>query len=109
LQPLGLRFAVLAPASGMKRGYVLFVDGAEVGPTAAAEIATRADAALCANPQYAYARQLGQLAAVEVRRCINPLAAWRQAHMARGMRLGDIKPPVLSPQGGWEQRFQAAP
>jgi hypothetical protein len=84
----------------------LFVDADEVIESAAANCAARVDAALCANPQYAYARKLGQLVPVEVRRCLRPLRTWQHNCVGRGMRLGDIKAPMLSPQRGWEQRFQ---
>jgi hypothetical protein len=104
LRPLGLQFSLLAPGAG--RGYVLFVDGDEVTIIGARDCAARADAALCANPQYAYARKLGQLVHVEISRCTQPLQSWRREHLARGMRLGDIKPPALSPRNDWEQYFE---
>ena len=53
-----------------------------------------ADAALCANPQYAYARALGQFAPL----ASNAAAARRGARPprhARGGRIGDLKPPAL--------------
>lgn len=63
------------------------------------------DAALGANPQYAYARRLGQL---------GPLALWPvaglqerlvAAQLARGVRLADVKPLALLPAArlaeGW--------
>jgi hypothetical protein len=48
---------------------------------------------LCANPQYAYARRLGQLAPLR----LMPLDrnAWIHEQLARGTRLGDIKPLAL--------------
>jgi hypothetical protein len=106
LAPLGLRFALLAPA--VRRGYALFVDIAEVPASAVRDYAARTDVALCANPQYAYARTLGQLAPVEIRRCVRPQETWQRDAVGRGMRLGDIKPPALSPRHGWEQQFQFA-
>jgi len=109
LAPLGLRFALLAPELNARRAYVLFVDACEVPDSGTADYAMRADTALCANPQYAYARRLGQLAAVDVRRCVRPLQTWQRDAVERGMRLGDIKPPMLSPHSGWEQRFQVVP
>lgn len=98
LQPLGVRFAVVAPAGAQDR-YLLYLDAAEASVERAAALAARAEAALCRNPQYAYARQLGQLAALEPRRCTRPLDSWLGAGMARGQRLGDIKPPALAPAG----------
>ncbi len=104
LRPLGLRFSLLAPDVG--RGYVLFVDCDEVANSCTEDYVTRADAALCANPQYAYARKHGQLARVEIRHCTQPLQSWRREHLARGMRLGDIKPPAFSPRNDWERCFE---
>jgi hypothetical protein len=106
LRPLGLCFALLAPASDGRRGYLLFVDAADLPAAAAAQTAARADTALCTNPQYAYARKLGQLAALEIRRCVRPLETWQRKCVARGLRLGDIKPPALSSDDGWAQRLQ---
>lgn len=103
---LGLRFALLAPLDSFRRGYALLVDADELRAADAEAVAARVDEALCRNPQYAYSRKLGQLARLEVRRCVRPLETWREAALQRGMRLGDIKPPALSPELGWEQRFQ---
>lgn len=93
LRPLQLKFALLLP---LERGYALVVDGDEVAPRRAPVLARCADEALCANPQYAYARKLGQLRALQVRRCVAPLARWQTHALAQGRRLGDLKPPVLS-------------
>jgi hypothetical protein len=98
LQPLGLRFAMVAPADA---GYVLLVDAAEVAPERARALAATAEAGLCRNPQYAYARRLQQLKKIEVLRRERPLDAWLQAGLARGQRLGDIKPPALCTERGW--------
>ena len=103
---LGLRFALLAPLDVPRRGYALLVDADELEAADTEAVAARVDEALCRNPQYAYSRRLGQLARLEVRRCTRPLETWRDAALERGMRLGDIKPPALSPEPGWEQRFQ---
>jgi hypothetical protein len=61
----------------------------------ATDIARRADHALAANPQYALARGLGQLAPLALERRERPLQAWLDRGLRRGQRLGDIKPPVL--------------
>lgn len=96
LAPLGLRFALLSPAAAAQAGYELTVDAEEVGAAACAALTDRAERALAANPQYAYARRLGQLAPIAVVRRARPMEAWLQGRLARGQRLGDIKPPVLS-------------
>jgi len=50
---------------------------------------------LRANPQYAYARALGQLGPVAPRAVAGLLDRYTRAQARRGCRLGDIKPPVL--------------
>jgi hypothetical protein len=95
LAPLGLRFALLAPRENGHAGYALIVDAQEVVAGEAPRIAARVEAALSANPQYAYARGLGQLAPLALERRERPLDAWLQRGLRRGQRLGDIKPPAL--------------
>ena len=97
LQPLGLRFAMLAPGEA---GYLLVVDADEVTPERAASLAG-VERALWRNPQYAYARRLGQLGELQVVRRERPLDAWLRAGLARGQRLGDIKPPALCTRREW--------
>jgi hypothetical protein len=106
IAPLALRFAMLAPAG--EPGYLLFVDADEVAPEKSEALARSTESALSANPQYAYARTLGQLAPLGVRRCIRPLETWLTWGLDRGQRLGDIKPPALSPEPAWQLRFEAA-
>lgn len=96
LAPLGLTFALLAPGRGGKPGYALVVDAAEVPRERAAALLERAERALAANPQYEYARALGQLAPLELQRREQPLEAWIGERLRRGQRLGDIKPPALA-------------
>jgi len=105
---LRLRFALVAPAAVPRRGYSLFVDAAEVDRESVATIGGTVEQALCRNPQYAYARRLGQLAPLEVRRCVRPLETWLRAGLERGQRLSVVKPPVLSAEHGWASRFQGA-
>lgn len=90
----GLKFALLV-AEPQRPGYVLVVDAQEVPPTMGDSIAGRIEDGLCANPQYAYARRLGQLRSVSVRRAREPMAAWLQRGLRRGQCLGNIKLPSL--------------
>lgn len=108
LAPLRLRFALVAPAAAPRRGYSLFVDAAEVGGAGVAAVEISAEQALCRNPQYAYARRLGQLAPLEVRRCVRPLETWLRAGLERGQRLSVVKPPALSAEQGWASQFLGA-
>jgi hypothetical protein len=52
---------------------------------------------LCENPQYAYARRLGQLARLRLTR--GSWDTYAAAQMARGARLGDVKPLALWTEG----------
>jgi hypothetical protein len=80
----GFRF--LAPDSN---GYVLVT---ETGvPVNIESVETR----LCENPQYAYARKLGQLRPLRLTQLRNLYDRYTQSQIARGARLGDIKPAVL--------------
>lgn len=106
LAPLRLRFALVAPSAAPRRGYSLFVDAAEVGCDGVTVVENSVEQAFCRSPQYAYARRLGQLAPLELRRCVRPLETWLRAGLERGQRLSVVKPPVLSAEHGWARRFQ---
>jgi hypothetical protein len=62
---------------------------------------------LQANPQYAYARKLGQLASLHL--LVRPLALSivERAMVERGARLGDIKPVALRTEPFWLSLFEA--
>lgn len=91
----GLR---LVPQASPKPHYRLWLDDS-LPDTAAAELASRLDHALRANPQWAYARDLGQLGALVPQR-VPQLAARLQAQaLAMGQRLGDAKPAMLGRLG----------
>lgn len=97
-------FAMLAPETVETRSqYVLFLSAQEEPPTALGELLEQA---LRANPQYAWAVSLGQLAPVTVER-VDPRATERYLDRMRerGARLGDIKPTALSPLDGWRDTF----
>lgn len=80
-------FAVLAPRMEAA-GYTLYIDRADNGG--------RVETLLAGNPHYAWARKIGQLAALRIRTLPVSSAgrylAWRES---RGMRIGDAKIPVL--------------
>lgn len=84
-------------------GFVLLVPTLEPQPhyvcyTQHPELVERLDAALRASHHYDYARRLGQLGPLRGVR-VGPDAAERYlaVRLARGQRLGDIKPAVLAP------------
>jgi hypothetical protein len=57
------------------------------------------------NPQYLYARRLGQLGPVQPRLIPEPLKRYVQSALGHGQRLGNVKPPVLRVETDWEQRL----
>jgi hypothetical protein len=85
--------ACLVPHAAARPFYELLVEtetDAALRPAAA-----RVEARLSTNPQYAYARALGQLGPMAARAVPNLLALYTHAEMQRGRRLADIKPPTL--------------
>jgi GH3 auxin-responsive promoter len=59
------------------------------------DLAASVEQSLRVNPQYAYARALGQLGPVMPRAVERLLDRYMQAEAGRGRRLADIKPPLL--------------
>ncbi len=89
-------FAILFPCFTDRSGYRLVLDESQYGEVEARRLAVQLDQRLSRNPQYAYARQIGQLAAVSA---VRVAAAWDryvQHECKRQRRLGDIKPSVLN-------------
>ncbi len=98
------RFALLAPdrtAEGI--AYTLFV--ATDGPTDS-DLAARLERALRFNPQYAWCVDLGQLRPSRMAR-VGPgaMSAFIDTCVARGQRLGDVKPVSLSAASGWRDHL----
>ena len=88
-------FCLLAP-EGL--GYTLY--------TTAAVMPDALDAALCESYHYRYCRDLGQLRQADVMRITGDAhRAYLDRLTADGMRLGDIKPAVLSKKSGWKPWF----
>jgi hypothetical protein len=92
-------FAMLVPEMAAP-GYVLICAQAP-GEARMAALET----ALCANPQYAYARKLGQLAPLRVLAHPRAFPILEQVMLARGTRLGDVKPLALRSETGWPTLF----
>ena len=89
----GLMTLVASPRPPV--GYLLLVDAADSSPTLATTLAQRLDRELMANPQYAYARKLGQLAPLIPCRAPMLIDRYIRDRLEQGSSLGDIKPPVL--------------
>jgi hypothetical protein len=73
--------------------YRLLVDTRD--PARLACACAQAEAGLSANPQYAYARAIGQLGSLTVRAAPGLAERVIAAALARGRRAGDVKPAVL--------------
>ncbi len=87
--------AFIVPRAEPRPHYALYVDAALGSAADAAILADRLDAALRANPQYAYARNLGQLGHIAAHRLPDAFAAYRENASAEGRAIGTVKPPVL--------------
>ena len=106
----GLRgFAMLAQDSPRERRYVLLLDAGEYDELAATGAVLHVEDRLHLNPHYAYARRLGQLAPLAAVRVRDPLAGMVALGLARGRRLGDIKPLALEPSADWLDHYAIVP
>ncbi len=101
------RFWMLAPVrSQTPPCYVLYLQSDSPAPSA-----TRPafEAALEENFHYAYARRLGQLGPLQlflIDPASDPEADYLKACVARGQRMGDIKPHCLDRHDGWSGVFR---
>ena len=95
------RFAMLAPertSAGV--AYTLFV---ETDANLPANLSAALERALRCNPHYAWCVDIGQLRPSRVV-AVGPNAdrAYVDSCVARGQRLGDVKPVSLHREGGWQ-------
>jgi len=98
LERLNIRaeFAMVAPSVDR---YVLFIKSE--GPVENPDMVFRD------NFHYDYCRKLGQLKQMRIFRLTgNPEKEYLDECVRCGQKLGDIKPPVLSINGGWENIFR---
>lgn len=98
------RFAMLAPDLAQDPpGYTLYIESANNLP---ATLRDTLEQKLHRGYHYALCRRLGQLRPADVCRVRGPaFDVYSEALVARGMRLGDIKPTALSRYGDWSDRF----
>ena len=78
-------------------GYVLLID------TAAGADVQHVEERLCANPQYAFARRIGQLKSLRLVEVARLFDRYVEIQLERGVRLGDIKPLALRGERSWLQ------
>ena len=96
-------FHLLVPCIKTKPHYVLVLDIDSDNPIE--NLKTVIEDKLAKNPQYAYARCIGQLDKLTLCLVHHPLAAYTQRVMQNGARLGDIKLPALRPETDWLATF----
>ncbi len=103
--------AMLAPAAGDRPHYRLLLDttGTPSAPGRPAGVAGRLDALLSRNPQYAYARSLGQLGPVQADVMPGLVARWTAVRLAAGQSIGDIKLATLAGPGDLDRLRGTAP
>jgi len=92
-------FKMLVPTSAGD-GYMLVVDRSMSGLTVEA-----IERRLMHNPQYAYARKLGQLKPLELLQVVAPWSRYERFQSQQGVRLGDIKPVALRGERHWVNLF----
>ncbi|BAO43125.1 GH3 family acyl-acid amido synthetase [Thiolapillus brandeum] len=93
-------FALLLPWGDVRPCYVCISDQPEDH-----EVETR----LRRNPQYDYARRLGQLGPLQWRTLPDALDRYQAWCLARGQRLGDIKPLALLPDDAFLHYLEGHP
>jgi hypothetical protein len=84
--------ACLVPRPEATPFYELLV---QAEPGVVVSMGNRIEKRLCDNPQYAYARAIGQLGPLRPRGVTELLDRMMTAQAQRGRRLADIKPPAL--------------
>jgi hypothetical protein len=87
-------FQMLVPAAAGD-GYVLAADAAAGADVQAVE------QRLCRNPQYAFARRIGQLRPVRLVEMPGLYDRYVDVQVKRGIRMGDVKPLALRSERSW--------
>ena len=100
-------FGFLVPIAKPRPAYLLMLDEAIVNTGQQQYVASIADGKLMDNPQYRYAREIGQLPQIEPHRIADPLGTYKNICMQSGQRLGDIKPAALA-STEWGEQFGKA-
>lgn len=96
-------FRLLIPVLADQPYYTLVLD--EEMKQDAQALVQELETGLMRNPQYAYARRIGQLAPLSVMQASKPLDAYIQRCMNKGARMGDVKLTALRPETDWLDTF----
>jgi hypothetical protein len=96
-------FRMLVPVRTPGSGYALVVD--DQYQHASTALISIVEARLFKNPQYAYARRIGQLGELSLYKAAHPLAKYVGRLVAAGARLGDLKVTALRAETDWLETF----
>jgi len=100
-------FTMLAPDDTDHFHYCLFLElPAALLP---GDLTAQLDTALRENFHYDYCRRLGQLGAARIVQVRRGAEIYVQACLARGQKLGDIKPAILQKTTGWRVWYEDYP
>ena len=88
-------YVVVVPVSSSNPHYKIYIDGPPLGDDAQRVLAREIDAELCANPQYAYARQIGQLRDLRLQFVCDLYGHIKRFKMSDGVSLAGLKPASL--------------
>jgi hypothetical protein len=99
-----LEFALLVPELSPHPRYRLLLEG-PIDDQTVARIGGELDRLLTANPQYRYARELGQLGEVVAQRVKQGWTIYQAERIRRGQKAGDLKPTQLDPELGWAEVY----
>ena len=98
---------MLVPFPAPQAGYLLLTESqVETEAELPIEKLHRLEAALCRNPQYAYARSIDQLRAIARRSLPGLSARYTEFAVSRGRRLGDVKIPALCTDPEWRKEIE---
>ena len=96
-------FRMLVPTNRPRPGYTLIVDRQYAHN--ASTLVDKVDARLSGNPQYEYARRVGQLDKLSLYEATRPLEAYIDRFASGGARLGDLKVTALRAEMDWLETF----
>jgi len=97
-------FALLAPLPGTPATYCLFIES-DLSDAAIASVRDEVEAYLRTGHHYRYARSLGQLGPMQVRRVRDGHRTFHNTLVAIGQKAGDIKPTGLDSRTLWAEAF----
>lgn len=96
-------FRMLVPVHTPKTRYTLVVDRKDQHESSA--LIDLVETRLCRNPQYAYARRMGQLGELSLCEASQPLDKYLERLSTAGARLGDLKVTALRAETNWLDTF----